>query len=313
MIFASLIASVIPMSAYLFLIWKMDRYEPEPLKFVLYHFIWGAFGAVLLSVIGSKLLSIPLELMIIETTKLSFLQTILIAPFVEELTKGAFLFRTVNDKRFDNLTDGLVYGGAIGLGFGMTENFLYFIAYGTTLESWISIVIIRSGFSAVMHCMAIASFGAMLAISKFSTGIKKRLLPYFGLGIAMFIHFIWNFSVSFSNTYLLGLLFILIILSTFIIVFSYSLNNERKIISSELVDEVPPKHILILSSKLRDKKGWIAEPIRKKYIKNATKLAFRKMQSIHFTKKKKEYYDREIEILRKNIKELLNYNYNFGK
>ena len=101
-------------------------------------------------------------------------QWAVVAPFVEEITKGAFLLFTIRSNKFDNITDGIVYGGAIGLGFGMTENFLYFILYGNTLVNWITIVIIRTLFSAVMHCVATATFGAFLAYSKYKKTLVKR-------------------------------------------------------------------------------------------------------------------------------------------
>ena len=205
MILTSLLAAIIPMILYLILLWKFDKYEPEPVKLVLIHFLWGASAAIILGIIGSKLFSIPIQLIINENEKISFLQIILVAPLIEELSKGALLFKTSTDSRFDNLTDGLVYGGAIGLGFGMTENFLYFITFGNTFQNLLWLVVIRTGFSAVMHAMATSSFGAILSASKYSEKRNKKLLVVAGLIIAISIHFIWNFSVSFSNTFLFGI------------------------------------------------------------------------------------------------------------
>ena len=135
MILTSLLAAIIPMILYLILLWKFDKYEPEPVKLVLIHFLWGASAAIILGIIGSKLFSIPLQLVINDSEKIRFMQIICVAPLIEELSKGALLFKTSTDSRFDNLTDGLVYGGAIGLGFGMTENFLYFITFGNSFQN----------------------------------------------------------------------------------------------------------------------------------------------------------------------------------
>ena len=149
---ATILAAIFPMLAYLFFLWKADKYEPEPIKYLLLHFLWGAFGAVIIAIIGSELLSLSLG-SFLTIKSLSLVQIILIAPVVEELAKGSLLLRTVKNIKVDNLTDGLVYGGAIGLGFGMTENFMYFISNAEDPQVWISIVIIRSCFSAVMHCI----------------------------------------------------------------------------------------------------------------------------------------------------------------
>ena len=98
--------------------------------------------------------------------QLSRFGAIVVAPIVEEITKGLFLLITITNKKFDNITDGIVYGGAIGLGFGMTENFLYFVSYGESISNWIMLVIVRSLFSAVMHCVSTATLGRFSWSSK---------------------------------------------------------------------------------------------------------------------------------------------------
>ena len=140
MIFTSVTAAVIPMLIYLLLLWKFDKYEPEPIKFVLFHFLWGATVAVVIGFTWSKLVSIPLKILIENSGDVNIFQIIFVAPIVEEMSKGLLLFKTMKDKRFNNLTDGLVYGGAIGLGFGMTENFLYFITFGNSITSLLYLI-----------------------------------------------------------------------------------------------------------------------------------------------------------------------------
>ena len=53
---------------------------------------------------------------------------VLVAPLVEEPCKALFLAYVIWNRHFDNMTDGFVYGAAAGLGFGMTENLLYFVS-----------------------------------------------------------------------------------------------------------------------------------------------------------------------------------------
>jgi protease PrsW len=278
----SFFAAVFPMLVYLLIIWRMDKYEREPMTFVLLHFIWGAFGAVALGLVGNLMLGDIAGMKPGEET--GFVQTIFFAPLSEEIAKGIFLLFTVTSKKFDNITDGLVYGGAIGLGFGMTENFTYFISYGDTLSNWIFLVVVRTGFSAVMHCISTATFGALLGLTKFSLNKFRSLYPVLGLLLAMFYHFLWNASVSFSNTFLYGFVFMILLILTFMGIFRLSLAHEKKIIIRELSEEsenqiLPIEHIPIISSPLRLRKGWIDERIRKQYFRTAIKLAFAKMQS----------------------------------
>lgn len=307
---ASAFAAIIPMTFYLFIIWWVDRYDREPFRFVLKNYLWGALGAIIFAIVWSSLISAFISVFVKDENHLGNIETILVAPFVEEITKGAFLFLTIKNKKFDNITDGIVYGGAIGLGFGMTENFLYFITYGDTLVNWIMIVVIRTLFSAVMHGVATATFGAFLAYSRFRKSSAKIFYVLAGLSIAMFIHLAWNFSVSFEQTTLPGFLFMIFTIAIFISVFAISISGERKIIFMELLDEsqsglIPIEHLHILNSPKRNKFGWVDESIRKLYINAATTLAFRKMQLRNSSGFSRTYYEQDVNHYRDFIRNLL--------
>lgn len=310
LIIFSALAAIIPMTIYLLLIWRFDKYDREPFGLVLANYLWGAIGAIFLAVIGSFILTFIISFFIKDEHSLGLFGAIAVAPFVEEITKGLFLLITVSNRKFDNITDGIVYGGAIGLGFGMTENFLYFVSNADNLPNWIAIIIIRTLFSAVMHCVSTATLGASLSYSKFMSRGKRIFYAFIGLCFAMFIHAAWNSSVSFQSTAPLGFLFLFITIIIFIIVFTTSIARERRIIFNELFEEVsngliPSSHLNILSSSLREKTGWISENIRKDYIKSATTLAFRKLQARNSKGASKVYYETDIDNYRKFISFLL--------
>lgn len=307
---ASALAAIIPMLIYLGLIWKFDRYDREPFKFLLVNYLWGAIGAITLSIIGSLLLSAIASLFVKDESALTKLSAVIVAPLVEETMKGFFLIITVASRKFDNITDGIVYGGAIGLGFGMTENFFYFISYSETVQSWIMLVIVRSLFSAVMHCVATATLGAFFGFAKFKSLNLKIFYGFTGLLIAMAIHAAWNFSLSFETFAPLGFLFLFISVIIFILSFAISVTGEKKVIFKELKEEVengliPKIHLEILSSSRREKKGWLDENIRKIYIKAATTLAFRKVQLRNSSGQSKLYYQNDVENYRNFISSLL--------
>ena len=310
LIIFSALAAIIPMLLYLVLIWKFDRYDREPFKLVFTNYLWGALGAIVLALIGSFLLTSIASIFIKDDLQLSRFGAIVVAPVVEEITKGLFLLITITTNKFDNITDGIVYGGAIGLGFGMTENFLYFITYGGLISSLIMLVIVRTLFSAVMHCVSTATLGAFLGSAKFKSAAIKTFYAFVGLITAMTIHSIWNFSLSYKTIAPIGFLFIFISIIIFISTFVISLRSERKIIFNELKEEIkngliPESHLLILSSSQRERKGWLDERIRKDYIKAATSLAFRKVQLKNSSGLSKQYYERDIENYRMFISSLL--------
>jgi RsiW-degrading membrane proteinase PrsW (M82 family) len=306
---ASLLAAIIPMIIYLIIIWRMDKYEREPFRFLILHFLWGAFGAIILGILGSAILGNFTGIREDGSPVNTLIQTILFAPVSEEIAKGVFLLWSVKSRKFDNITDGLVYGSAIGLGFGMTENFTYFVTYGDTLSSWIFLVFIRSLFSAVMHMISTATFGAFLGMAKFNLRISKTFLPIAGLLLAIFFHFMWNFTVSYNSTFMFGFVFMIGLIIYFMLIFRYAIRKEKEIIESELNEEydllnLPKEHIKIISSSLRLRKGWVDENIRKQYFRIAIRLAFKKMQSKNSEGYLKATYDYEVEVLRNLIRNL---------
>ncbi|MBK7498308.1 MAG: PrsW family intramembrane metalloprotease [Ignavibacteriales bacterium] len=313
LIILSAFAAIVPMSIYLVLIWKFDQYDREPFKLVLINYLWGALGAIVLALLGSLFFTTIASIFIKDSLQLSRFGAIVVAPIVEEITKGFFLLITISNKKFDNITDGIVYGGAIGLGFGMTENFLYFVSYGDSIVNWIMLVIIRSLFSAVMHCVSTATLGALLGMAKFKSSPKKIFYAFIGLLIAMLIHSIWNSSLSYDRTAPIGFLFMIVSIIIFISSYIISIKGERKIIFNELKEEsengvIPESHLIILSSPQRERKGWLDERTRKTYIKAATTLAFRKVQLKNSNGASKAYYEMDVDNYRDFIKKLLQNN-----
>jgi len=315
LIISSAAAAIFPMIIYLYIIWKFDRYDREPVSLVLRNYLWGGLGAIIFSIIGSDLLYSGISIFIRDKSVLDYIQTILIAPVVEESTKGIFLLFTIAGKKFDNMTDGIVYGGAVGLGFGMTENFLYFITFGDTLQNWLMLVVIRTLFSGVMHGVSTATLGAFLGYAKFRDTEYKVFSAAAGLSVAVLIHFLWNLSVTYEYTTALGFIFLGMSVVVIFIVFSFSVAGERKIIYHELSEEVengliPADHLFILHSSQRNKFGWIDENIRKLYVVAATTLAFRKMQFKNSNGRQKIFCQQEIDYYRSYIQLLLSAGFN---
>jgi RsiW-degrading membrane proteinase PrsW (M82 family) len=325
--FASLVAAVVPMFTYLVLIWWLDRNDREPFWLVFLNFFWGSTGAIFLGIIGSLIFQVPLNVVIQEFAGkgsyelMDLSGAVITAPFVEEFTKGIFLLMMSYNKRFDGVVDGVVYGGAIGLGFGMTENFLYFVTYGSTPGDWLYLVIIRTLFSAVLHCLAQATFGAFIGYAKFKSLPMKFLLIPIGYLAAVFLHFTWNLTVSFEDTSLLGFAFLIMYFIAFFVVFQFAIYFEGKTIKKELHEEsqhgiIPAEHLNYLPYVTRRSKyGWVPQGVNQRdYVKTAITLAIRKDQYKSLTGVKKSDYEKEIALLRYNIQMMfynatVNYNY----
>ena len=138
----SVIAAVIPASLYTLVFYWVDRYEREPVWLVVTAFLWGAVPAIIVSIIGELLLGSPFVNAPGSVAE-ALVEGAVVAPVVEEIVKAVmlvaiFLFRR---QEFDGPLDGLIYGAAVGMGFAMTENLLYFVdafdagGFGTVRDS----------------------------------------------------------------------------------------------------------------------------------------------------------------------------------
>ena len=308
----SSIFATVPIIFFLWLIWWLDRYDREPIWLVLLTFFWGAIGGVAFALIFSTIIMVPAE-MVLDPAATDFLGAVIVAPLIEEPGKALVLLVIMFSRHFDNTTDGFVYGAACGLGFGMTENFMYFVSVGDTgdITAMVATIVIRTLYSAVMHACASSVIGASLGFVKYSGWGWRILLPPLGLATAMGIHALWNGLLTVDSMVgaegLLAvtnfLLFPLEFLMLFLI-FQGCLLQERRLLRRELDGEVPDEHLPFLASYLkRNKKTWLpANVVHGRYVEAATTLAFRKHQN---KGRPSVFLDKQITALRKEIGQLL--------
>src|SRR5215212_2545296 len=201
---------------FLLLIRFLDLYEREPLSVLALMAAWGATGAVALSLVGN---SIVLGLLPPEVG--ATFGPAVAPPLVEETAKGlalvvAFFLSWWAARRFgflelEGLTDGIVYGAAVGLGFAFTEDLLYLlnVANERGLEAGLGEYASRVDFFGVGqlgHAIYAAAFGAGLGLATWSRSWRGRLgFPLLGLVGAMMMHAVHNGLASLLLAWRYGL------------------------------------------------------------------------------------------------------------
>lgn len=313
---ASIPCAVIPILGFLWLMWWLDRYDREPIWLFLTVFVWGAFGAVFLAIIGSAVLSVPLAVVASADVEASLVTTF-VAPLAEEPSKALILFLVARSRHFDNVTDGFVYGAAAGLGFGMSENLMYFVNVAATGDpmAWAATVAIRTLWSALMHAAATSVVGAAIGLTVFRRGLARPLLLAGGFAVAIFIHGLWNglLTLADAGAPMLGMIDLGIFWLEFavlVLIFQAVLLAEHKMIHRELTQEakeghLPASHVPFLSSYIkRQRRGWLPPGIdHHEYVRLATTLALRREQLERGSKPK--FSEQEIVRLRREIDDLL--------
>lgn len=174
----------------------LDRYEPEPRFLLGSGLAWGAFVATAAAIVLQGVGGIFAGFDDVQNIAV-------VAPVVEEATKGAFLVLLLWWRRaeLDGMLDGIVYAGMVGVGFAFVENILYLAAAhnGTDglgpggTEALTATFVVRCLVSPFAHPLftAFTGIGVGLAVGSRTTGGRWLALAT-GYSLAVIAHMLWN-------------------------------------------------------------------------------------------------------------------------
>ncbi len=311
----SVVCATVPMVLFLGTVWWLDHNDREPAWLVLLTFVWGACGATAAALVGNNALLAPLSLLLGPEAADRY-SAVFIAPIVEEPMKALVFLALLRSRHFDSAADGFVYGAATGLGFGMTENALYFVGVASTGDaaSWLSTVFIRTFFSGIMHAVCASWVGASFGAARYRPGWVRLGAGLGGFGIAMGIHAMWNGLLtageltgddSFGTRAFVvqGGMFVLALLG-----FQLALWQERRLIVQHLAGEVsagrvPAEHAAAVGSFWkRSRPRWVpsAMPARP-YVRALTTLALRIRGAEQARDRDRAFHADEVERLRREV------------
>lgn len=294
-----LIFAFVPVVPVIALYLWLDRYEPEPTKYVLFALCWGAFIATLVAIFINTEVSHWME----ETGSGGNRSAVFVAPPVEEFAKGSVivLLALVRRKEFDGIIDGLVYAGMVGVGFAFTENILYYGRIFSQLSEeggsdaglrGVFVLFFFRGFLSPFAHPLFTSFTAIgigIAVRHRSTWVRF-LAPLVGYLAAVLAHALWNAFASWAQGagFFMAYLFLMVPIFIGMVVFALVMRSrEGKMIASRLYDYVRFGWLVAqdvpLIATLRGRKalrqnakryGAEAEAAAKAFQRNATDLAY---------------------------------------
>ena len=225
---------------YLLFVRAIDLYEREELKFVIPVFVWGFTVAVVISLFFNTLFAVTLSA-VVSVQAADFLTTVLVAPVVEECAKGlalliAFAVASMvslrrGDLEFSGMMDGIVYGSAVGFGFSIAEDILYYTQFGE------EVFVVRRIFGGFDHAAFTSLTGIGIGLIPWVRwGTLKILLPVLGLAGAITLHATFNFTATVFPPLAYVLEFFVLLF--YVLLIAIWLAVERQIIRGELFDEV---------------------------------------------------------------------------
>jgi RsiW-degrading membrane proteinase PrsW (M82 family) len=203
-----LVAAILPVPVLVGCFLWLDRYEPEPSRYLVFCFAWGSAVATLVALgvnSGAAWLFGRLGLP-------DALVAVLVAPFIEESMKalGPILLLWRRRREWSGITDGIVYCGLSAIGFAMVENVLYLGGHGyaagadqygpaTGIQNVFLIFIVRILFTGFAHPLFTSMSGVGLGVS--SRSADRRVIwlaPIAGLLLAMILHGTFNLLPTLS-------------------------------------------------------------------------------------------------------------------
>ncbi|MFQ3582376.1 MAG: PrsW family glutamic-type intramembrane protease [Chloracidobacterium sp.] len=279
------IVAFVPAFFYMLPLLWLDRYDPEPVWALAASFVWGGVVAVIVSYILNSLFGAVAASVGGEVAG-TVVGAVISAPIVEEGSKGLglLLILLFLRREFDDIVDGIVYGGFIALGFATVENILY---YGRSLlqggfEGLLVVFILRGILSPFAHVTFTAMTGIGCGLSRESHNLAVRLLaPLGGYILAVILHMIWNgMAVLLGGGFLIGYaLFEVPFFLLFIGFLFYVARREGKILREMLSVEVArglitPEQLAIVTSAIR-RTLWPLQgnfAARRAFLRNVSKL-----------------------------------------
>lgn len=235
--FVAAVVAFVPACIYILpLVW-LDRYDPEPLWLMALAFAWGALVAVIFSATVNDLMGAYFGREV---------AAVVSAPVFEEGSKGLGLILLLIFFRheFDDILDGIVFGGTIALGFATVENVLY---YGRGLVeggfgALAVLFFLRGILSPFAHVTFTAMTGIGCGIARESHNALVRIcLPLMGYGCAVLLHAVWNGTPTFFGFegFWLGYLFLQVpFFAIFVCFAGYIMYRQNKILKEMLAIDV---------------------------------------------------------------------------
>jgi protease PrsW len=194
-----LVLALAPGIFWLWYFYHRDKYEPEPLSWIVVVYFLGIAVTIPVAIIEGVIGLFVSGLVI----------AVIVAPVVEEYGKYFVVRHTVyNAAVFNEPVDGIVYAAAAALGFATLENVIYVFS-SATLSDAIGTGLVRAVLSVPGHALFSIMWGYALGRARFLPPEQRPGVIAVGLIMAMVLHGLFNFLLIFD----IGFAFLILVLT----------------------------------------------------------------------------------------------------
>jgi RsiW-degrading membrane proteinase PrsW (M82 family) len=183
-VLAAAVLALVPSLIYLIVLNAIDRYEKEPWSILLS--CVGA-GAIIAPAVSVAIFALAGRGAVLPPAFAPGLNPDALTGIVEELVIGVLLIVIVKTVRteFDDVLDGVIYGAAIGAGFGAAESFLYALGGLDLLTRGTIAQLVIAGLN---HAFYAAAIGAAIGVAQGYKGAARWYIVALGVATASLLH-----------------------------------------------------------------------------------------------------------------------------
>ncbi len=196
----------LPGIIFLIFIYKVDRYNKEPLKLLIGLFLLGVAAIVPAIFLEQLFLSLNFFYGFLGLAVEAFLIIALTEEFLKRLAVKLAAYRS---KKYDERLDGIVYCVVASLGFATLENVMYVLQYSADQPNiWLT----RALLAVPAHMLFGITMGYYMSMAKFCNNpVLARKYTRYSLWIPVFFHGLYDFLALSGNLLFIALLIPLMI------------------------------------------------------------------------------------------------------
>ena len=194
--------ALLPILVLLAAVLYLDRLEPEPRRSLVFTFLWGAGSAALIGLIGTAAGNHLITTPALRTgggfAAASPAAEIGVA-VLEETLMGVVLvgLLLLRPQEIDGVSDGVVYGSMVGLGFALIENIYYYTqASHNGFADVATTFVLRGVVSPVCQALFASLIGAGVAYAAVTGPRRGAWAIAVGWIAAVALHALWNASLA---------------------------------------------------------------------------------------------------------------------
>ena len=249
----SFVISILPNALYLLVLKLLDSFALARFKLIVRNMLFG-FAWCLLSFLMTNpvCLGIPVSV-----------GGISLMPLIEEILKGSILVWLIVRHKFRFMAQCLIYGAAIGSGFSLLENIIYFyfnpaMAVGTAIVRGFGCAILHMGCTALFATILLLVYKKHHNVS----GIIVSILP------SVAVHFLHNFVLEreLMKPMAALVLIVAVFIALFIFLFTYGEKKIYEWMDHSISDDIQTRSAILSGNFSSTKAGEYLLNIKEQFL-----------------------------------------------